>query len=119
MRDRMLHAVCSSEQSSFQHEGAPPTYGGDDLECHSLVAPDECIPLCDHSSEKILIFRHVKSRIEGLLETLENKLPEEHIACAPLPPVNHEPCRVGGAFVEFAPYNPLWRIFFEVWLYGS
>src|SRR5262249_11025316 len=115
----VLQADCSPEQGSLQHEGARPTYRGNHLVRHGLVAPDKPVSLFEHSSEKILVACPMKRRAKRLLERLKNALLQQHIARAPLGPVDHVPGRIGGPLVEPALYYPSWRLFLEVALDGA
>src|SRR5437867_1291901 len=113
------HGNRPPEQRSSQHEGAFPAYRGNHLIYLGLIAPDENVPLFDHSSEKILILSRQKVRSERLRACREDSRFQQHVVGPSLPPVDNESRWVSRPLVELALDDPLWRLFVEVPLHWS
>src|SRR5438445_12909336 len=102
----MEEGDCPPEQSSSQHERVFPTYRGNNLIRHGLVAPDKNMPFFDHSPEKILVLSRQKLRSKRLCVSREKALFQQNVAGPSLPPADHQPVRVRRPLVDLALNHP-------------
>src|ERR1700722_728282 len=117
LKSWVLKGDRSTEQSSFQHEGACPAGRGNNFVRHGLVAPDEEVSLIPHSSEEVGVAASVKRRVERRFSGGENAPLQQHVAGPALRPDDPESRRVARAVEEFAADDPLRRLFVEVALH--